>query len=210
MIIDCHTHLPAPKPEAVISVTPAEFNPVEGQAYSVGIHPWDTEEAPTAEMLKLLEEIARHPQVVAIGECGIDLLKGGRMFRQLQIFNWQVKLSESVGKPLVIHQVKAQDIILSVRNDLKPTQPWIIHGFRGKAQMAEVFLKAGCYLSFGEKFNVRAVGSVPSDRILCETDASEKPIADIIAALNEAAGKDLTEAFRDNATRLFTPQAQPG
>lgn len=206
MIIDCHTHHSAPAPEAVISVSPEEFNPIEGQVYSVGIHPWNTEEAPAAETLKRLEEIARHPQVVAIGECGIDLLKGGRMFRQLQVFSWQVKLSEAVGKPLVIHQVKSQDIILSVRKDLKPTQPWIIHGFRGKAPMAEVFLKAGCYLSFGEKFNVRAVGSIPSDRILCETDESDKPIAEIIAALNEAAGKDLTEALRDNATRLFSPQ----
>ena len=41
-ILDIHTHRPAPQPEALVCVSPADFNPVEGQFYSVGIHPWET------------------------------------------------------------------------------------------------------------------------------------------------------------------------
>lgn len=53
------------------------------------------------------------------------------------------------GKPLVIHLVKAVDELLKVKRDLRPSNPWIIHGFRGKAALAEEYLKHGFYLSFG-------------------------------------------------------------
>ncbi|MDE5976029.1 MAG: TatD family hydrolase, partial [Muribaculaceae bacterium] len=80
-ILDIHTHHPAPQPEAVIAVSPAEFKPVPNQFYSVGIHPWDTIEEVSTETWNLFEQAATHPQVVAIGECGIDLVKGGPLYR---------------------------------------------------------------------------------------------------------------------------------
>ena len=58
-------------------------------------------------------------------------------------------LAEEVGKPLVIHLVKAVDELLKVKRDLRPSNPWIIHGFRGKAALAEEYLKHGFYLHSG-------------------------------------------------------------
>lgn len=203
MILDIHTHHAAPRPEAVISVTPLEFNPLSRQFYSVGIHPWDTAEAPSGEMWQRLETAALSDSAVAIGECGIDTLKGGPMFRQLTVLKRQIELSEQLKKPLVIHDVKAHDIITGLRRDLKPSQPWIIHGFRGKPQLAAMLTAAGCHISFGEKFNPETVRSVSKEWILAETDESALPIEDIIRRLEEARGEPLLEVIAGNTDRIF-------
>lgn len=203
-MLDIHTHRPAPVPDAVINISPMEFNPMPGQSYSVGIHPWDTGIKPPEEnIMAALQQAASHPQVVAIGECGIDTLKGGPMFRQIKIMEMHAMLAEKTGKPLIIHAVKSQDIIIGMKQDLKPLQPWIIHGFRGKPGMAETYLRAGCMLSFGEKFNPDALRIVADDMILCETDCSQLPILQIVSALSEAAGHDLLPILTANADRIL-------
>ncbi len=193
LLLDIHTHHPAPQPQAVISVSPRDFSPVEGQLYSVGLHPWDGE--PSPEDLALLDEVAAHQQVVAIGECGVDPLKGGPMFRQLLTFRHHVELSEELHKPLIIHEVKAHDIITGLHRDLAPVMPWAIHGFRGKPTVAEMLLKAGLWLSFGERFNPEALALVPQDRLLAETDEAPVEITEVIAALSQAVGTELTETI---------------
>lgn len=203
MILDIHTHRAAPQPEAVISVNPFDFNPVAGQFYSVGIHPWNTLEAPTEELWRRLEGAATSDSVVAIGECGIDTLKGGPMFRQLTVMKRQIDLSERIGKPLIIHDVKAHDIITGLRRDMKPRQSWIIHGFRGKPQLAAMLTAAGCFISFGEKFNPETVRSVSKEWILAETDESAFPIEDIIRRLEEARGEPLLEVIAGNTDRIL-------
>lgn len=208
MILDIHTHRAAPYPEGIVSLL--SYNPdlLQGQLYSVGIHPWSTDSEaggleastgyntpPTLEQLRML---ASDTSVVAIGECGVDILKGGPMFRQLQLFKAQVEISESVRKPLIIHSVKASDVMLGLKRDLEPSQPWIIHGFRGKPQLASQLLNAGFYLSFGEKFNPETISMMPRDKILAETDESLLDIRQIISNLSEAAGADLTPDIERN------------
>ncbi len=67
-ILDIHTHHPAPQPNAVVCVSPDDFNPIENQLYSVGIHPWKTADALSDDIWEKLEAAAEHPQVVAIGD----------------------------------------------------------------------------------------------------------------------------------------------
>lgn len=199
VILDIHTHKVAPQPEAVIAVTPKAFEPLEGQLYSVGIHPWDTgTDINTAEWERL-EEILQEPQVVAVGECGIDILKGGPLFRQMQIFKRHVELSEKYGKPMVIHDVKAHDIIIGIKKELKPGQPWVVHGFRGKPTVAKMLTDAGIYISFGEKFNPETVKSMPPDMMLAETDESTLTIEEIIQRISEAAGREVRERIIHNS-----------
>lgn len=202
-LLDIHTHHPAPQPEAIISIPAGEFSPAEDQFYSVGIHPWDTMAAPTEEFWKALETAASRPDVLAIGECGVDTLKGGPMFRQLQVLKRQIELSERLGKPLIIHDVKAHDVITGLRRDLMPTQPWVIHGFRGKPTVAKMLTDAGMYLSFGEKFNAESLQQTPADRILAETDESSLSITEIITVLSTAAGRDLTEEIASNTRAVL-------
>lgn len=203
-LIDVHTHLPAPKPEAIISVSPEEFNPIGGQSYSVGIHPWKTSDGVPEEMWRRFEEAARHPQVVAIGECGIDLLKGGPLFRQMLVMKRQIELSEEIGKPLIIHDVKAHDIITGLKRDLNPTRKWMVHGFRYKPTVAKMMTDAGIWLSFGQHFNDAAVAAIPEDMMLAETDGAPVGITDIISSLSAACGKDMTQILRSNASRFLS------
>lgn len=211
MILDIHTHCPAPYPEGVVSVMETEFEPLPGQLYSVGIHPWDTVDGIAPDAFDELETVASLPCVAAIGECGVDLLKGAPLYRQLQIFKRQVEISEKLSKPLIIHAVKASDIILGLKRDLRPTQPWIIHGFRGKPALGAQLLQAGLMLSFGEKFNPETIASMPRDRILAETDESQLSIEEIIKNLSIAAGTDLMDIIRSNTARVLhrdIPQVQ--
>ena len=67
-------------------------------------------------------------------------------------FEYQARLSVELGKPLVIHLVKAMSELLKLKQQIKPANPWIIHGFRGKPALAEECLRHGFYLSFGEKY----------------------------------------------------------
>lgn len=119
MLIDCHTH-DTTRTDAIISVSPALFRPEEGKHYSVGIHPWETGATPDFE---LLERAAAHPSVAAIGETGVDRLRGAGIDTQTDVFRRHIALSESLRKPLILHVVKALDIILAVKKECRPAMP---------------------------------------------------------------------------------------
>lgn len=193
---------------AIIDVSPRLGMPsmeiLENQYYSAGIHPYDTVDDVPVELWGRLEALLQLRQVVAVGEGGIDLSgKGGPLYRQLRIFKRLVDISESMGKPLLVHCVKGEDVICGLRRDLKPKQTWVIHGFRKKPESASQLLRAGCMLSFGSLFNDATVRSVPTDRILAETDESPLPIEDIIARMSEIRETDLLETIAGNSARLL-------
>ena len=202
LCLDIHTHHPAPQPMGVVSCGITDFNPMEGQFYSVGIHPWDTQNSPSAQDWAELERIAALPCVVAIGETGIDKIKGGFLFRQINVMRRQIDLSESLGKPLIIHDVKAHDVIVGLKRDLNPTQKWVIHGFRGKPSVAKMMTDAGIYLSFGEKFNPDTPATIPPHLMLAETDESLLSIEEIIKNLSENLNRDIRYLIEEN-TRSF-------
>lgn len=192
---------------AIVSVSPHDFNPEPGQLYSAGVHPWLTSSPDLPALLEHLEEVARHPQVVAIGECGVDASRGAPMFRQLQVMRRHVELSEELRKPLVVHSVKTLDVVLGLRRDLSPAMPWAIHGFRGKPGAVEMLARAGIYMSFGENFNPEALNAVPQELLLAETDESTLDIEDIISRLSASAGTDLLPRILNNTGRFLEATA---
>lgn len=208
-ILDIHTHKPAPQPEAVESIclsptVEPEF--IKDQLYSVGIHPWDTVIDVTEAEYARLDSFAERKDVVAIGETGLDLTpKGGPMFRQVLVFRHHIELSERLKKPLVIHDVKAHDMIVGIRRDLKPTQNWAIHGFRKNPEVAAMLLRAGCYISFGADFNPDTVAKMPADRILAETDESELSIEEVITRISGARGEDMMRQIAKNTKEFLRP-----
>lgn len=214
MILDIHTHKLSPDPEAVIDISSfvrdsagdviPEGYP-ENQLFSVGIHPWWLTEDVPDSLFEKVEAAARLPQVALIGEAGMDIPKGGPLFRQMIIFKRMVELSEAVAKPLLIHDVKAHDILLGLHKEMKPSQPWILHGFRGKPSVAQMFLReGGIWFSFGEMFNPMTVHNLPADRILTETDESALPIREIIHQLSDTRGTDVTHFIVGNTERLLS------
>ena len=170
---DIHSHCrdAALRGDTVVSIDPAD--PMEaGGTYSVGIHPWDTSEPLTLARLKALVAAARDPRVVAIGECGFDRLRGGDIDRQRALFDFHAKLAHRLGKPLIIHSVKSDDLLLNAVRRLRP-QPgeWIVHGFRGKPEAARKLLDAGLALSLGKRYNPATLAIIPPERLYRETDS---------------------------------------
>lgn len=182
MIIDFHTH--TLKRNAVVNVDPVDLTDLSrpvfrpGYLYSVGIHPWNLAKV-TSERLRLLRALASSPQVVAIGECGLDPLhlstSASTPLTQQELLRYHISLSESLRKPLILHIVKRFPEIIRMKKELKPTQRWIIHGFRGKPELARELLRHGFTLSFGHRYNPSSLALTPPDRLLRETDTMSIP-----------------------------------
>lgn len=178
-------------PQALVSLRPEEaaaFTAAHPDAlFSAGIHPWEPYASQVDEDRRFaaLENALTMKNAAAVGETGLDSLRGPEPRLQEERFRRHVALSESMRLPLVIHMVKTQESILALRKELRPSQPWIIHGFRGKAAQALQLASAGLYVSFGERFNPEALAAVPALQRLAETDESALPIAEIIARQRE-------------------------
>ncbi len=163
-VSDIHTHNPEAI-DAVINLEPGWKMRPDG-LYSVGWHPW----WPNPDM-QWVEQTASDSRVVIIGECGIDKRRGsGSVEEQLALTLRHADLSERLCKPLILHIVGAWNEIMALRRDMKPLQPWIIHGFRGKPQLARQLLEAGFDISLGKQFNPEAETVIPPERLYRETD----------------------------------------
>ena len=162
--VDIHTHrLPRIPGTAIVNCYPDVFAPKEGEWYSVGIHPWYVPAAITSNVrceMNVLSSLVGHPQVLAIGEAGLDKLADAPIVVQIEVFEYQAQLSVELGKPLVIHLVKAVEELLKLKQRLQPANPWIIHGFRGKPALAQDYVRHGFYLSFGEKYQEESLRAV--------------------------------------------------
>ncbi|HLN20293.1 MAG TPA: TatD family hydrolase [Bacteroidales bacterium] len=156
----------------------------QGAAFTYGIHPWFLTKENSKRQLELVKEITAEPGIVAIGEAGFDKLKGPSIELQSEIFNEQVKISEELHKPLIIHCVRAWDEVLDAAKKLKPKMPWMIHGYRGKIRQAEQLISKGFWLSVWFDFALRPESSelmkdIPADRFFLETDGADVSIKSI-------------------------------
>ena len=102
--------------------------------------------------------------------------------------------------------MKAVDELLKLKQKIRPVEPWIIHGFRGKAVLAEEYLRHGFFLSFGEKYQEEALRIVPSDRLFIETDesmASIDALYERAAMIRKVPSWELRETIRKNVEGIF-------
>lgn len=153
---DAHTHhlTSDAQTTSILSCSMMESASVvfqQAKYLSVSLHPWYL----SAENLPLQTNWMEHclssdPRVVAVGEAGLDKLCDVPLPLQQEAFQAAIALSEKYRFPLLIHAVKATTELLAFQKKHRPTQPWIIHGFRGKKELAEDLLRHGFYLSFGK------------------------------------------------------------
>lgn len=222
-LIDIHCH--ADRPATGCRISSLDISTVVDDLYlqsekaepnrylSIGIHPWFIERQPLEQSWQALQTLCIDPQVIAIGECGLDRCINTPLPAQSEVFSRQIELSERLGKPLIIHCVRAFDELLGLRKAFKPTQPWIIHGFSGKPALAQQLIKSGCYLSFGKALlkpdspACQTLPTIPLDRLFLETDAAEDiGIAQIYAAAAKILDLDvgaLGAELHRNFTRVF-------
>ena len=185
--LDIHTHNNTPTANTIFN---SGCSYTADRSISVGIHPWHINDN-WKRKFTAIAEYAKAANVVAIGECGLDTLKSTATIElQEEILKAHILLAEELQKPLIIHCVKAYDRLIALHKDMKPQQPWILHGFRGKPQQAVQLIIAGLYISLGEKFNTESAKVIPMGKLFIESDESYAAIADIYSAI--AVAKDTT------------------
>ena len=171
---------------------------------TVGVHPWQA----VSESLPLREEIEA---VDAVGEIGLDFACGVDRERQRQVFEQQLDLAEMLGKPVVLHCVRAfEEVMQCLRKRHLPAV--IFHGFIGSREQALRVIESQCFLSFGERTfrstkTIDALLATPLERIFIETDESNTSIETIyarIAALRNISIEELLQATNENYRRIFS------
>lgn len=214
MFLDFHTHKLAKEADVhnicnvILNAETMEDEQWKNhEAVSVGIHPWYIDTELLEEGLAFLQEAASLAVVKCIGETGIDKLRGADLQLQEEVFIRQVRIAEQVGKPVVIHCVRAFNELMAIKKAVRPRVPMIIHGFNRKPELAAELVSKGFYLSFGKDvldkpLVQQALRETPADRLFLETDdCTEVSIRDIFekaAALRGVSLKELQEKIYQN------------
>ena len=129
------------------------------------------------------EALARHPRVIAIGECGLDYYRVDESTKAVQMdaFVQQIELANKVNKPLMLHIRNGAgesnaytDAIQLLKTHAKVLGD--VHFFAGDWDIARQFLDIGFTLSFTGVLTFthdydEVVKNTPLERILSETDA---------------------------------------
>ncbi len=201
--IDIHNHGAKPVPgvfavETLMAHEEREPENIKGLTFSFGIHPWHLDEKNHDQLLARVIKVAGNPDVAAIGEAGFDRIKGPSSELQKKTFEEQVLIAEEKKKPVIIHCVRAWDDLLQEHKRLKPKMPWLVHGFRGKPDLAHQLVSKGMYLSFWFDFVMRPeavplLKSVPKERIFLETDGAAVDIKDIYNKVSADLGLTVEE-----------------
>ena len=207
-IIDIHTHtLPIHPEMAIWNCTPTTLSLLSQIKYaSFGLHPWTLSTSSLSSDEVLLQQSLDNSCFIALGEAGLDKLCNTPYELQMQALCFQAKLADKLNIPLILHVVKAHNEVMRLKSELKPRNAWIIHGFRGKPELAQQYLQADFYLSFGERFNSQSLAIVPHDKLLFETDDSRLSILEIYKQtahiLSLSTDKLITQT-RQNIDKVF-------
>jgi TatD DNase family protein len=145
---------------------------------AVAVHPTEVtglDDAGYAE----LERLARLPQVVAVGETGLDYYWDRTApALQQEHFRRHIDLARRVGKPLMIHDRDAHADVLRILREEDQPPVVVFHSFSGDVRMAHECVEAGYVLSFSGVITFKnapalreAAAVVPPEQVLVETDA---------------------------------------
>lgn len=206
--VNIHTHS-ARTDDNLIQIVNLDLNqPCSEQGYySYGIHPWalDNVDSQIEESFSLLKERLQSPNVLALGEAGLDKMHKDSFEKQIDLFERQIDLSEVLQKPMILHDVKSNNEILALRKKHKAKQPWILHGFNGTEQDIQQLTGQGLHLSVGESLlhSKRKICNsfkfIDLDFLFLETDMSTTGIE----AVYETAAKILDIDIAVLQRRLF-------
>jgi TatD DNase family protein len=206
------------------AVALAEEHP--GIFAAVGIHPHEAARAGSKALVELAH-LSVHPNVVAIGETGLDFYRNlSPPDRQREVFVAQLKLARKVDKPVIIHDRDAHPQVLAILKDTGVGWRGVLHCYSGDYPMALEAMDMGFYISiagpvtFQNARRLQAlVCELPLDRVLVETDCPylaphphrgrrNEPayvclVADKIAELRGLSRSKVADITTDNASRLF-------
>lgn len=195
---------------------------------TVGVHPHEADSHPDLGSSALVDA-ASHPDVIAIGECGLDYYydKSDRA-AQRERFQAHIEAARASGLPLVVHTREAEDDTASMLEAAvrEGGVTGVLHCFTGSAELARKGLDLGFLVSlsgivtFKNARDLQEIARwVPLDRLLVETDspflapvphrgktcepAFVADTAAFVAGLRDTDLDALAEATTANFFRLF-------
>lgn len=206
MYINIHTHFTTGRQIEVVSRT---FNDVLPEYFSFGIHPWEIDK--WENKLEIFNSFLSLKGCLAVGEIGLDKLKGPEINKQIAVFKRQIHFSEEFHLPVILHCVKAWNELKVLKRELNPKQPWIFHGF-AKSALTDDVLKEGIFISIGNAILTSpslqsALKNIPLDRLFLETDDADCSIEDIYAKVSELKNIPLSQLqsqLEENFKNVFT------
>lgn len=165
---------------------------------SYGLHPWNVGNA-SPDWRDVLRAHLDAASSAGIGEVGLDRwilerarpddsrlasLRRASLDEQMAAFRWQLELATEQNRPLTIHCIDAWGALADLLRTAKlPQRGFLLHAYGGSAELARDFAALGAYFSFNGYFlgerqaAKRAVfATLPSDRLLVETDAPAMPL----------------------------------
>ena len=196
---------------------------------AVALHP---NEAPVVEDferdLSIINELAGHPRVRAIGETGLDFFRTEPALQDKQKYSFKkhIEIAKIHKKALVIHDRDAHRAVLDTLDEVGAPDITIFHCYSGDAQMAKECIEKGYVLSFAGTVTFKnapqlreAVKLVPHNQLLVETDSpflapmphrgslnTPAQIPNILRFIAAERSEDLvslTQAISENANRIF-------
>ena len=145
---------------------------------TAGVHPHHARDC-NEKTIGQLRDIARHPRIVAIGECGLDFNRNYSPHPdQEKWFVEQLRLGLELGKPLFLHSRDAHPRFADIVRREKVQQA-VAHCFTGEKDELHAYLDLGLYIGItgwicDERRGahlLQLVREIPRDRLLLETDA---------------------------------------
>jgi TatD DNase family protein len=146
----------------------------EGVWATAGVHPHDAKDG-----IEGLEELLDAPEIVAVGECGLDYhYDHSPRDVQADAFRRQIEIAHRRDLPLVIHTRSAWDDTFAILDEEGTPRRTVFHCFTGGADEAAEGLRRGALLSFSGIITFpsggdlrEAAAACPLDRLLVETDS---------------------------------------
>ncbi|OHU91808.1 MULTISPECIES: TatD family hydrolase [Pseudoalteromonas] len=148
-----------------------------GFVSTAGVHPHDAKSVGD-DYLQQLSTLLCEPEVVAVGECGLDFNRDFSPRPQQQaVLNEQLNLAQQLNKPVYLHE---RDAFSAMQAQLeRVTVKGVLHCFTGDAQALSFYLNYGLMIGVtgwvcDERRGAQLqalVPHIPDDRLLVETDA---------------------------------------
>lgn len=216
LIIDFHCHSRAESSVdrmEIVSCDPLK-NISEG-FHTIGYHPWWHHEHLTQKDLFLIEnEISGNNNCLAIGECGLDKLKGAAEEIQTSNFLKQIEIANRLKAPVIIHCVKRYNELIYLYKKHAQTQ-WTVHGFSRNKILAKSLLDLGIRLSVAPHHAMtlsmtEMLRYLPNDMFFLETDSDRRtPIREryaLMAQIKSFNIEDLADIVHENVCAFFGPK----
>lgn len=165
---------------------------------SYGVHPWDCGNRPADWLGRLESRLATEPRA-HVGEIGLDRwmleralpddprlagLRRAPLDEQIEVFTAQLALAAADNRAASIHCTDAWGALFdTLRTTKLPARGFLLHAYSGPVEMIKPFAELGAYFSFNGSYldlkrahQRNTFKSVPSDRLLIETDAPAMPL----------------------------------